>query len=402
MIQFTFHLLSFILFSYLAITTSYLLVMALAGKFAMNAPFQMTATKRRIIVLIPSYKEDDIIIDTAVKCARQDYPSSFFQILVIADSLKKNTLEKLRAIPVNVLEVKFDISTKARSLSAALESVKNDHFEIAVILDADNIMEDSCLEQINNAFNNNHKAIQCHRSAKNHNTIVAQLDAISEEININLFRRGPAVLGLSAMPLGSGMAFDFTLLLDIFGTPGIVDNVAEDREIEIQLMKRKIKMIFLNNAIVYDEKVKGSGVFQKQRTRWMEAQLNQIRRFFKPDLSGISKTPDYFIIFFQSLLLPRLLYLLTCCIVLTVILFQWAYDSSFIYPLPGYWICWMITYFIVLLVSIPYRYFTLKTLVAIRYIPVLMISMLKAIFKLKRNRKEFLHTSKTFDTDNDV
>ncbi len=392
------HLLYLIIYAYMAVSTVYLLILAVAGGWAKSIHFERSAVKKNVIVLIPAYKEDVIIVETAEKCARHNYLSTSFEVMVIADSLQKDTLQKLRDIPVDVLEVKFDTSTKAQSLHAALKAVKNKNFEIAVILDADNVMEDDCLEQINAAFHKSCKAVQCHRSAKNQNTSVAQLDAISEEININLFRRGPAALGLSAMPLGSGMAFDFDLLVSIFDTPDILFNPAEDREIEIQLMKRKLRMEFLNDVYVYDEKVTQAAVFQKQRIRWLEAQLNHIRRFFKPDLHHTNKTAVYYHILFQSLLLPRLLYLVICCIIMLIIMLQWLFHVPLIYPQTGYWVWCIVTYFFVLVISVPARYFSLKTLRAITYIPVLMIAMLKAILKLKRNRREFLHTAKTYNT----
>ena len=397
MIQLIIHLIYLIVYFYVVTSTIYLLVLALAGKWASDSEFADAVLKKKIIVLIPAYKEDAIILETAKRAVVHNYPSSLFEVLIIADSLQVETIEKLKNVPVRVLEVKFELSTKARSLHAALETVDNDNFEIVVILDADNYMHPGCLDQINNAFNNNLKAVQCHRTAKNRDTPVAILDTISEEININLFRRGPAALGLSAMPLGSGMAFEFTLLKEIFDTDGILDNPAEDREIEIQLMKRDIKMKFLNSVYVYDEKVSDASVFQKQRTRWMEAQLNHITRLFKPDLKDRPKSAVYYNILFQSLFLPRLLYLVICGMITVMLIFQYLCNTFLVYPSPVYWICWILVYFFVLLISIPLNYYSLKTVRAIYYIPVLMISMLRAIFKLKRNRKEFLHTSKKYN-----
>src|SRR4029077_13620905 len=98
-------------------------------------------------------------------------------------------------------------------------------------------------------------------------------DAMSEEINIHLFRRGPAAAGLSALPLGSGMAFRTALINEILSAPSILENPGEDREIDMQLLLRKIKMEFLDDALVYDEKVSVASVFEKQRVRWLEAQL---------------------------------------------------------------------------------------------------------------------------------
>ena len=140
-------------------------------------------------------------------------------------------------------------------------------------------MAPGCLEKVNAAFHAGFEAVQCHRTAKNKNTAVALLDAMSEEININLFRRGPSLAGLSAAPIGSGMAFKTALVREIFSTQMILENPAEDREIDMQLMQRQIKMEFLDDALVYDEKVTNAGIFEKQRVRWLEAQVNHVRRF---------------------------------------------------------------------------------------------------------------------------
>ena len=156
-------------------------------------------------------------------------------------------------------------------------------------------------------------------------------------------------------------------------------------------------MEFLNNVFVYDEKVSEAAVFQKQRIRWLEAQLNHIRRFFKSDLHNTTKTAVYYHVFFQSLLLPRLLYLVLSCIIIFILIIQWWFNIFLVYPASSYWVCCITTYFFVLFISIPSRYYSLKTLRAITYIPLLMISMLKALIKTKRNRKEFLHTSKTYN-----
>ncbi|MEO5998459.1 MAG: glycosyltransferase family 2 protein [Chitinophagaceae bacterium] len=396
MIQFILQLVFLIVYVYLAVSTCYLLVLALFGKRLTS--FQYTAhylSKKKIAVLIPAYKEDSIIFDTAKKACRHNYPGSF-QVIVIADSLKKQTIEKLRSLPVQVIEVWFEVSTKAKSIHAALRHIKNEGVDIVVLLDADNVMEDNCLEIINGSFHNGCKAVQCHRIAKNEDTPIALLGAISEAININLFRRGPTALGLSAAPLGSGMAFEFGLINQIFEAADILENPAEDREIEIQLMKRKIRFEFLNDAYVYDEKVTDAGAFETQRVRWLEAQVNHIRRFYKPDLKNTPKTPLYYHIFFQNFLLPRVLYIFAACCVIFVLLTQVIFDFSLIYPGNGWWIGWMASYFLVLLFSIPFKFYTFKTLRAIAFIPVLIISMLKAMLKMKKNRKEFLHTSKTF------
>jgi hypothetical protein len=60
-------------------------------------------------------------------------------IVVIADSLQSATLSVLRELPIRVIDVSFESSTKVKSLNAALQALPDD-YDYAVILDADNVM----------------------------------------------------------------------------------------------------------------------------------------------------------------------------------------------------------------------------------------------------------------------
>jgi cellulose synthase/poly-beta-1,6-N-acetylglucosamine synthase-like glycosyltransferase len=388
------HIFSWAIFVYFAANTLYLFIIAVCGRLIKGKKYNNQSDKFKIAVLIPCIREDRIIVDTARQAKTHDYPVSRFTVTVIADKLKPESLTELKKIPVNVLEV--DLSMKSRSLHAALESPIVVDSDIVMILDADNIMAPGCLEKVNAAFNAGFLAIQCHRTAKNKNTAVALLDAMSEEININLFRRGPALVGLSAVPIGSGMAFKTALIREIFSTQGILENPGEDREIDIQLMQRKIKMEFLDDALVYDEKVASAGVFEKQRVRWLEAQANQVRRFFDSDMKNAQKSFLFYNKFFQNLLLPRVLTLLFFCILIVTILIQFIFHLPLLKPAPAVWIAMMILYFLTLFISIPRSFYSLETILALRRVPILMFSMIRAVTQMKKKRTEFIHTPKSF------
>jgi cellulose synthase/poly-beta-1,6-N-acetylglucosamine synthase-like glycosyltransferase len=391
------HIILWLLFIYLAAGTIYLFVIAIAGRFGSLPVFTTATKKNKIAVIIPSYKEDAIIVDTATKARMHGYEQHNFEVLVAADKLQPATVAALRAIPVQVLEL--DVNMKSRSVNAALQYLDGKGFDIAVILDADNIMGEGCLEKINDAYNKGYKALQCHRTAKNQQTPVALLDGMSEEININLFRRGPAVMNISAAPIGSGMAFEFGLLKEIFSTQHILNNPGEDREIDLHLMKKGIAMQFIDGAYVYDEKVASADVFEKQRVRWLEAQVNHVRRFFDDDLKDTPKTAVYYNKFYQNLLLPRLLYIMVFGIfgVLAIASLIWGW--AFMQPAAIIWLIVIGIYILTLIISIPSKFYQLATLKAIAQVPALMISMLKALLRIKKGRKEFLHTPKTFTSE---
>ena len=388
------HMITWAVFIYFAANTLYLFVMALFGRLTRGRKYIIQSEKHRIAVLIPSFREDQVIVDTAIQTRAHDYPGSRFTVTVIADKLKPETMQRLKQIPVNVLEV--NLGMKSRSLHAALESPGIRDSEIVMILDADNIMAAGCLEKVNAAFHAGIKAMQCHRTAKNKNSEVALLDAMSEEINTNLFRRGPALAGLSATPNGSGMAFDTTLIRDIFSTREILENPGEDREVDMQLIQRNIKMEFLDDAYIYDEKVTTAGVFEKQRIRWMEAQVNHVRRFFDGDMKTAQKTIIFINKFFQNLLLPRVLTLVVFSIITTILLIQHYFQLPLIRPAFAVWASMMGLYLLTLLISIPRIFYSTRTLWALSRLPLLMYAMMRAVLQMKKKRREFIHTPKTF------
>ena len=67
-------------------------------------------------ILIPAYKEDNVICHTAKAATIQNFPKKFYDVIVIADSLKLETLEKLKKLPIRIIEVSFLHSTKVKAL----------------------------------------------------------------------------------------------------------------------------------------------------------------------------------------------------------------------------------------------------------------------------------------------
>ena len=96
-----------LLLAYLAWGVLYQLCYALAGLGWQAPVWPPAARQRKILVLIPAYREDTVIINTARVATQQNYPAAAFEVIVIADSLKPETLAALREIPVRVEEVHF-------------------------------------------------------------------------------------------------------------------------------------------------------------------------------------------------------------------------------------------------------------------------------------------------------
>jgi hypothetical protein len=69
-------------------------------------------------------------------------------------------------------------------------------YDVALILDADNVFGSDFITKINDSFNAGYQVVQGHRAAKNTKGAY-MLDAMSEEINNNIYGKGHRTIGLS-------------------------------------------------------------------------------------------------------------------------------------------------------------------------------------------------------------
>lgn len=386
-----------VLFAYLAFNTGYLFLFAVAGLFRRKIQYPVLSDKKRIAVLIPAYQEDNVIIDTAQSAVKHNYASASFEVIVIADGLKPETITILSRLPIRLVKVSFSNSTKAKSLKAALAALKDDHFDIAMILDADNIMGPDCLERVNTAFHKGFRMVQLHRTAKNKNTPTAVMDALSEEINNHIFRKGHRALGISSALIGSGMAFDYSLFDTLMNQTDIENNPGEDREIYLEMLRRGEICEYIEDALVFDEKVQSNVVLEKQRTRWLSAQLQYARRFWIKELFGtFSYNIHYFDYALQTLLLPRVMLIAVSWFVLLFVFVLYLTMGIELYPGLLAWGALFVGSVLSLLVS-AYKYFSAKEAAhGLWNMPKTLWSFFKATLKSTPNQKEFVRTPKEF------
>jgi len=292
-----------VIFCYIGFGTLYIFIFSIAGLFKYRSKETEKETPPRIAVLIPGYKEDLVIIEAASDTIKQNYPLDRFDIIIIADSFQDATIQALKSIPVQVIEVSFENSTKSKALNKAMAQLPDNFYDIVIILDADNLMEKDFLYKIARAFTPRFIGIQGHRVAKNTNTAFAILDAISEEINNHIFRKGHRVLGFSSSLIGSGMAFNYTFFKKLMSNVLAIGGF--DKEIELKMLGDGLKLEYLKDAYIFDEKVQAPEVFIKQRRRWLSAQMHYSKYLLKSIRQLITKgNLDFFDKSIQMLLPP--------------------------------------------------------------------------------------------------
>ena len=269
------YIIDWLAFFFVGLTVVYILVFSIASLFSRHANVPKAKRQSRFIVLIPAYKQDQVVLHSVSAILGQTYTQRQFDVIVISDHQSQLTNMRLAQYPITLLTPDFAESSKAKSLQYAMLNLPQFKIYDAVIsLDADNVVEPEFLEYMNDAFEiAGTKAIQPHRMPKNRDTSAARLVAIFEEINNSIFRRGHITLGLSAAINGSGMAYDFEWFKNHIMK---VRTQGEDKELEAMLMREEIFVDYFDNIHVYDEKTRNTRAFNRQRGRWAATQLHSL------------------------------------------------------------------------------------------------------------------------------
>ena len=370
-------------FFLLGTSVLYLFVFALLSHIKRKDIYPAAGKLHRFVILYPAYKEDRVIENAVSNFLEQDYPKSCYDVVVISDQMQDDTINRLKSMPVTLMEVHFQQSSKAKAMQYAMENLNKNTYDMVVIMDADNTVEPNFLHELNKAYHSGCLVIQAHRMAKNLNTDTAILDAVSEEINNSIFRKGHVRLGLSAALIGSGMAIDFQWFKkNIFK----LQTAGEDKELEALLLKENIFIEYLEHVNVYDEKTQKDSTFYNQRRRWLASQLFAIK-------NNIGKLPgalfdgkfDYANKICQWMMLPRVLLLGFIGIIsIIVLLYQWTWAIK--------WFILELLLVITLSLAVPDYLVNEQFKKAVWKAPKLFLLMTLNLFRLRGVNKKFIHT----------
>lgn len=374
-----------ILFILLAINVAYTFFFVIASFFYKSPKFKKADSILSFLVLIPAYKEDGMVVECVKSALKQNYPEESYEVAVVSDRMSPDTNSILASLGASVIVFEPESSSKAKALNHAITYYSERAFDEVVILDADNVVKSDFLCTLNEAFNSGCRVVQAHRTAKNTDTEVALLDAISEEINNSIFRKGHTAVGLPSALIGSGMAFEFNWFKNAVSK---LETAGEDKELEILILKERVFINYLNDLLVYDEKTKRDSTYYNQRRRWIAAQFHSLSTGAKWLPNAIlSANIGYIDKIFQWSLLPRVATLGFLIISFGLALIINPYSSL-------KWGVLAIIFSISLISSIPHSLREKISARSLLKLPIIFTLTILNFFRTKGAVRRFIHTSK--------
>lgn len=376
-------------FAYFAFAAVYFAFFAAASFFYREHPTTASLRKYRVTVLIPAYKEDAVIVETARECVAHASKCAILETVVIADSLQTETIKSLVSCGARVIAVQNAVSTKTRSIRKALEEIdiKTDY---VVILDADNIMDVGCVDNLIGQMEGRYRIVQGHRTAKNANTRIALLDGLSEEVNNAIFREGHRAAGFPASLIGSGFICEYGLMRSLMDKAEAVGGF--DKELELKLLEQNITIGYARGAVIRDEKVQQAQAFTSQRRRWLAAQWFYLRTNAANGIAQLVMhgNVDYFDKLLQFFLPPRALALGITVMFTLIHILLFAFGGQAL-SLIGWATVFAITS-AAIAASIPRSNYRREMLGSLSALPMGILLMAKSLFQIKGANNRFIHT----------
>ncbi|OEK00908.1 hypothetical protein BFP97_05010 [Roseivirga sp. 4D4] len=380
------YILAYILIGFLMLAGLYQLTLAIASRFKAKCICEFDGEARRLLVLVPSYREDAVIINsTKINMSlKYQYPSARFDYVVISDGLQPDTNKGLTQLGAEVLEVNFEKSTKVKALQAAMRKYDG-NYDGVVILDADNTVDTNFLYKASHYLSCGHKAIQGLRKAANTQTNIALMDGLSEAANTAMLCAGANRLGLSSKLSGSVMVFDYQLFKSLVFCLEAVGGF--DKELELAITERNIFIKYAHDLVAYDEKVSDNRSFARQRGRWLQAQYSFLFQSIYPGVKSLmAGNRDHFHKAIQLALPPRVLSPFILAIGLMSSIIAGSTELTILSSIG------LLATAGAYLMVLPLPSLVKSVWTIIRTMPSLVISTCKALTLMKASKRTFLHT----------
>lgn len=254
-------------------------------------PSRGPSVKHRFAVLVSARNEEKVIGELIRSINSQTYGRENLRIFVIADNCTDNTAKTAGNLGAVVYR-RFSSEKigKGYALDELFRHIAADYpknfFDGFFVFDADNVLEENYIEEMNRTFCDGYKIITGYRNSKNYgsNWISAgySLWFLRESRYLN---HACFLLGNSCAVSGTGFFLSREIAEKCGGWPFHL--LTEDIEFTVHNVIRGEKIGFCKNAVLYDEQPTLFSQSWHQRTRWAKGYLQVFGKYGRELLKGI-------------------------------------------------------------------------------------------------------------------
>lgn len=229
-------------------------------------PAPEPSTSQRFLVLVAAHNEERVIAAVVSDALGQNYPSEMVDVWVIADRCDDATAANAEAVGARVAVRNEEPYGKGAAIAWFLSRRPLTEGEALVVLDADNRVTPEFLGRFAAELAAGHDALQAYLGVTNPTqspiTLASALMYWSSSRLIQLSRTN---VGWSCHIGGTGVCIRGEALTR---TRGYGDSQTEDRDLELQLVEVGVKVRWIHDLKLRDEKPADIDTLARQRARW--------------------------------------------------------------------------------------------------------------------------------------
>ncbi|NMA25888.1 MAG: glycosyltransferase family 2 protein [Clostridiales bacterium] len=279
----TIGLINYILSITFTIFYLYQFVYILAPIFKKNKHEPTAAVMHRYGVLISARNEEAVIGQLIENIHEQNYPNDLITVFVVADNCTDNTAKVARDAGAVVYE-RFNKQQIGKGyaldflLTRIYEDYPRDAFDGFFVFDADNLLDENFISEMNKTFSQGYKIITSYRNSKNYDAswISAgySLWFLRESQFLNYSRM---LLGTSCSISGTGFLMHRNVIEKNGGWKFFL--LTEDIEFSVHTIINGERIAFCRKAILYDEQPTDFRQSWRQRLRWAKGFLQVFHKY---------------------------------------------------------------------------------------------------------------------------
>lgn len=238
-------------------------------------PHKTAQEKRRISLVIPARGESRVIGDLLASIAKQDYDKRYFDVNIIVKEENDPTVSIAKAAGANVFVVP-EQTCKGAALDGyfqAISAEERDSYAAFAIVDADAVLSENYLTELNNALEYDCQIFMTRKNIKNYlgdkkaRSIFCNCAALIYPVLDEMGSHYRTKRNLPVNYCGQGMMVRTEVIREIGGWP--YRTLTEDYEMRKDSILRGFSSMYYPYAVIYTEEVIRHKDCWSRRLRWV-------------------------------------------------------------------------------------------------------------------------------------
>ena len=256
----------------------------------------------KFAVVIPARNEGKTLLPLIESLLRQTYDKNSYDVHIVVKESDDPTIGMVKEImPYANFYIDPEQKTKGHALNYCIDQIcseRQGYYDAFLIIDADCLLEDDYLVEMNNALANGRGVYNSKLVVKNYlnkdknaNSWASKCNGLIWTLMSECGNRARSDKGATIMVLGTGLMIRANLVEKWHGWP-FQQTLTEDVELQRYCAINRIKTGYVSQAVCYVEESTSLHVSNIRRQRWMSGVVHCDRIYDEEQKKNISTKED--------------------------------------------------------------------------------------------------------------